>query len=121
MDPAEGESWIVNLAAALAGMEQVQALHCGHLHRQLSTSFCGIPLSVTPSVAPLVALDLRPICAETADSRPLITTEPPGYALHRWDGRRLVSHYERVCDWDVLAYYGPHLQPMVREMFAERG
>ncbi|MFC3101670.1 metallophosphoesterase [Altererythrobacter lauratis] len=121
MDPRPDEAWIVNLAAALDGMDQVQAIHCGHLHRQLAASFCGIPVSVTPSVAPLVSLDLRPISSAVPDARALITTEPPAYALHHWDGTRLVTHYETVGDWQVLAYYGPHLQPMIREMERERG
>ena len=121
MDPAPGESWIGNFADALEGHDQVLAIHCGHLHRPLLTSFRGIPLGVTPSVAPLVSLDLRPISSAQADQRALITTEPPGYALHNWNGESLVTHYERVSDWDVLAYYGPHLQPMIREMEAEKG
>lgn len=120
MDPSEDEPWIANLAAALDGMDQVVAIHCGHLHRQINTNFRGIPLSVTPSVAPLVAMDLRPISASKPDARALITTEPPSYALHRWDNGKLVSHYEKVSDWDVLAYYNPHLQPMIREMEKER-
>lgn len=120
MDPSPDEAWIGNLAAALDGMDQVQAIHCGHLHRQIVTSFCGIPLSVTPSVAPLVSLDLRPISSDKPDARALITTEPPSYALHHWDGTRLVSHYEKVSDWDVLAFFSPHLQPMIREMERER-
>jgi 3',5'-cyclic-AMP phosphodiesterase len=120
MDPAPGEAWIRNLEAAFAGMDQVQAIHCGHLHRPLATSFCGIPLNVTPAVAPLVSLDLRPISGEHPDARALITTEPPTYALHHWDGTRVATHYEKVCDWDVIAYYSPHLQPMIREMERER-
>ena len=101
-------------------MDQVQAIHCGHFHRQINTSFCGIPLAVTPAVAPLVSLDLRPISGDVPDSRALITTEPPTFALHHWDGTRVVTHYEQVCDWQVIAYYGPHLQPMIREMERER-
>lgn len=120
MDPAPGEEWIRNLEDAFTGMDQVQAIHCGHLHRPLATSFCGIPLNVTPAVAPLVSLDLRPISGDLPDSRPLITTEPPTYALHHWDGTRVATHYEKVCDWQVIAYYGPHLQPMIREMERER-
>ena len=121
MDPRADEPWILNLAAAMDGMSQIRAIHCGHLHRPINTSFCGIPLSVTPSVAPLVSLDLRPISGGTPDSRALITTEPPTYAMHYWDGKGLVSHYEKVSDWDVIAFYGPHLQPMIREMERERG
>ncbi len=120
MDPGDDEPWMQHLAAALEGQSQVLALHCGHLHRPINTQFAGIPLSVTPSVAPLVSMDLREISPADPDSRALITTEPPTYALHRWDGKTLVTHYEKVSDWEVLAYYGPHLQPMIKEMFAER-
>lgn len=122
MDPNPEEEWIANFADAVTGFEaRIVGIHCGHLHRPLATRFRGIPLSVTPSVAPLVALDLSAIDPDTADNRDLITTEPPGYALHRWDGTSLVTHYEAVSDWTVLASYGEHLKPMIREMFAERG
>lgn len=121
MDPAPGEDWITRFGEALAGHEaKILAIHCGHLHRPLGAQFRGIPVCVTPSVAPLVALDLSPIDPERADDRDLITTEPPSYALHRWDGRSLVTHYETVSDWQVLASFGEHLKPMIREMFAER-
>lgn len=120
MDPAPDEAWIMRLRDVLAGQHQVQAIHCGHLHRQISTQFAGIPLGVTPSVAPLVAMDLNPIDKDVPDNRELITTEPPTYALHRWDGTALVSHYERVGDWEVLARFHAGLQPMIKGMFAER-
>ncbi len=120
MDPAPDEPWIVRLREVLTGQHQVQAIHCGHLHRQITTRFAGIPLSVTPSVAPLVAMDLNPIDKDVPDDRELITTEPPTYALHRWDGTKLVSHYERVGDWQVLARFHAGLQPMIEGMFAER-
>ncbi|MGI8944515.1 MAG: metallophosphoesterase [Qipengyuania sp.] len=121
MDPAPGEQWIVNFAEAVEGHERrIHAIHCGHLHRPLATRFRGIPLSVTPSVSPLVSLDLREIAGEKPDARGLITTESPTYALHWWDGENLVTHYEEVGDWDYIAYYGPHLQPMIKEIFAER-
>ena len=120
MDPGENEPWMLRLAAAMRGHEQILAIHCGHLHRPIASRFAGIPLNVTPSVAPLVAMDLREISPDKPDDRALITTEPSTYALHRWDGRNLVTHYEKVSDWDVLAHYGPHLQPMIRDMFAER-
>ena len=121
MDPAPDEEWVQRFGEAVEGRRQIVAIHCGHLHRPLATVFRGIPLHVTPSVAPLVALDLRPIDETHPDGRDLITTEPPTYALHRWDGRNLVTHYERVSDWRVLAHYTEKLQPMIHEMFAERG
>jgi 3',5'-cyclic AMP phosphodiesterase CpdA len=120
MDPAPDEGWMARLRAVLEGQHQVLAIHCGHLHRQITTTFAGIPLGVTPSVAPLVAMDLNPIDKDVPDDRELITTEPPTYALHRWDGEALVSHYERVGDWQVLARFTPNLQGMIEGMFAER-
>ena len=120
MDPAPEEGWIVRLRDVLEGQHQVLAIHCGHLHRQIGTRFAGIPLGVTPSVAPLVAMDLNPIDKDVPDDRELITTEPPTYAIHRWDGAALVSHYERVGDWQVLARFHAGLQPMIEGMFAER-
>lgn len=120
MDPGPEEPWVRRLAGALQGREQVLAIHCGHLHRPLATTFAGIPLCVTPSVAPLVAMDLRPIDRDRPDGRDLITTEPPTYALHRWDGANLVTHYERICDWSVLAHYTGKHQPMVKELMSER-
>lgn len=120
MDPAPEEDWITRLRTVLEGQSQVLAIHCGHLHRQITTRFAGIPLGVTPSVAPLVAMDLNPIDQNVPDNRELITTEPPTYALHRWDGTSLVSHYERVGDWQVLARFHAGLQPMIEGMFAER-
>lgn len=120
MDPAPDEAWITRLRAVLEGQRQVQAIHCGHLHRQITTRFAGITLGVTPSVAPLVAMDLNPIDKNMPDDRELITTEPPTYALHRWDGANLVSHYEWVGDWQVLARFTPGLQGMIEGMFAER-
>lgn len=120
MDPAPGEAWMERLRVVLEGQRQVLAIHCGHLHRPISTRFAGIPLGVTPSVAPLVAMDLSPIDQDVPDNRELISAEPPTYALHRWDGTNLVSHYERVGDWEVLARFHAGLQPMIRGMFAER-
>jgi 3',5'-cyclic AMP phosphodiesterase CpdA len=119
-DPGADEPWVQRLAAALRGREQVLAIHCGHLHRPLAASFEGIPLCVTPSVAPLVAMDLRPIDRNDPDQRDLITTEPPTYALHRWDGTSLVTHYERISDWRVLAHFSDKLQPMIEEIMSER-
>lgn len=120
MDPGAEEGWIHRFGAAVEGHSQILAIHCGHLHRPIHTSFRGIPLSVTPSVAPLVAMDLRTIDPDGPDGRDLITTEPPSYAIHRWENGTLLTHYEVLDDWRVLASYDEHLQPMIQEMLAER-
>jgi len=120
MDPDPNEGWVQRFGAAVEGRRNILAIHCGHLHRPLATSFRGVPLHVTPSVAPLVALNLSTVDPGRPDDRDLITTEPPTYALHRWDGLTLASHYESISDWHVLARYTARLQPMIVGMFAER-
>jgi len=120
MDPDPGEGWVQRFGTAVTGRANILAIHCGHLHRPLATSFRGIPLHVTPSVAPLVSLNLNAIDPDQSDDRDLITTEPPTYALHRWDGTALVTHYESISDWHVIARYTPRLRPMIAEMFLER-
>ncbi|ANY18588.1 3',5'-cyclic adenosine monophosphate phosphodiesterase CpdA [Tsuneonella dongtanensis] len=120
MDPAATEDWIVRFGDVVEGHEQIRGIHCGHLHRPIHSTFRGIPLSVTGSCAPLVAMDLRPVDRDHPDGRDLITTEPPSYALHRWDGSSIVSHYEDVSGWHALAHYTDKLQPMIHDMFGER-
>ena len=39
----------------------------------------------------------------------------------RWDAGTLVTHYERITNWNVLAHYSESLQPMIQHMFSERG
>ena len=105
------------------GRAHQPAPHADEHHTGGPANATGTPSltpTVTPSVAPLVALDLNPIDKDVPDGRELITTEPPTYALHRWDGASLVSHYERAGDWEVLARFHAGLQPMIEGMFAER-
>lgn len=121
MDPDPDAEWIRRFGEAVEGRRHILAIHCGHLHRPMATTFRGIPLQVTPSVAPLLALDLRPTDPDRPDGRDLIIVEPPAFALHRWDGRSLVTHHERVGEWRTIARYTEKLQPMIQGMMAERG
>jgi 3',5'-cyclic AMP phosphodiesterase CpdA len=120
MDPGPNEPWVERFSDAVRGRSQVLAIHCGHLHRPMTARFAGIPLGVAPSVAPLLGLDLRPVDPDRPDGREIIVAEAPGYALHRWDGANLVTHYGRVADWEVMARYTPKLQPMIQGMMGER-
>ena len=86
----------------------------GHVHRAIATTYAGKPLVVCPSTAPQVALDLTPIDPEAPDGRPMIIADHPYYALHWWDGARLVSHIDTAEDHEVLARYTSDLQPLVR-------
>lgn len=120
MDPRPDEPWLNRFEAALSGHRQVVGIACGHLHRPLSAMFAGIPVTVTPAVAPAVSLDLRPLDFHSADGRGIVDAEPPAYALHRWKNGVLVSHLQPVGDWARLAVYSKNLVPMMEGLDAER-
>lgn len=72
------------LAQWLAGRPQVEALLCGHVHRQVSTTFAGRPARTAPSVAHQIALQDGPLA---------FTLEPGGFLVHDWiPGTSLVTH-----------------------------
>lgn len=120
MDPDPDEPWIARFAEATRGHAQIKTVLCGHLHRSIVTGWQGAALAVCPSTAPSVALNLSPIDGGDPDGRALIRDAPPGYALHRWDGERLVTHFERVGGYEDVARFDADLQPMIRSMLAER-
>lgn len=120
LDSDAREPWIARFGAAIVGHAQVKAIIAGHLHRVIHTQLQGVPLAVCSSVAPAVGLDLNPVDADRPDGRAAIVDEPPSYALHRWDGERLVSHFEAVAAYPVLARYDARFQPIVRVIQDER-
>jgi Icc protein len=120
LDSAASEPWIARFAGAVAGFTQLRGIIAGHLHRTIHTAWNGLSVSVCQSTAPAVGLDLSPIDEDVPDGRELITDELPGYALHRWDGERLITHAESIGNHIALARFDPGLQAMVKGMMAER-
>lgn len=120
LDSSEDEAWIARFTSAVAGFPQLRGIIAGHLHRSIHTQWNGLSISVCPSTAPAVGLDLSPIDADVPDDRELITDEAPGYALHRWDGQRLITHGEAIGHHNALARFDAGLQPMIKGMMAER-
>ncbi len=114
------EPWAARLEAVVSRHHHVVALLAGHIHRPIAAAWGGTRVSVCPSTAPQVALDLREIDPAKPDGRPLIVTEPPAYALHLWNGQTLLSHLASADGHAVLASYTPQLQPMVEGMLTER-
>lgn len=84
-------------AAIAARHPQVQRILAGHLHRMIYATVGGRAAMTCPSTAHQVALDLR----DTAPS--CFRMEPPGFILHRWDGRGFTSHLAAIGD-----YPGPY-------------
>lgn len=114
------EPWVRELEGALEGHDQVVGLICGHIHRSIVTSWAGRQLAICPSTAPQVALTLAPMNPDAPDGRPMIIADPPAYALHHWNGRALVSHFDTTDEHVVLARYDRSMQPLVRSLLAER-
>ena len=119
MDPNPAAAWIARLAAALRGHSQVVGLAAGHVHAPSVTGWNGVPVTVAPSVASALALSLAPIDAEQPDGRAMVVDSPPGFALHRWNGTSLTTHFTTV--WPpVLSHYNARWQPLLRQMAAEQ-
>lgn len=120
MNTAADEPWVARFAGAIQGASQIKAILCGHVHRPIVTMWRGIQVSVCASSSPQVALDFCPIDPEHPDDRAMIVAEPPALAFHRWNGRDLITHFDIAEDRPTLARYTPILQPLVRELMAER-
>ncbi len=112
--------WIARLRGIIQDRKNVVALISGHVHRPIVSKWAGTTLIVCPSSAPGIALDLRGIDPEQPDGRPMIVADPPGYALHLWDGAQLVSHFESATEHEVIARFTPKLQPLVRMLKEEK-
>ena len=120
LDSDPREPWIGRFSDAIRGHRQVSSILAGHLHRNIHTLWNGVSLTVSASTAPLVGLDLRPIDSDSPDGRAMITDELPVYALHRWDGVRLISHFEGVSGHPVFAHFDEKLQQVVKAIESER-
>ena len=92
---ASGLSGSASLRAIVARHPQVQRIICGHVHRPIQTSWGATLISVAPSTAYQVHLDLVP------ESRPCFILEPPACQLHVFDGHGFVSHTSYV-GWPQL-------------------
>jgi 3',5'-cyclic-AMP phosphodiesterase len=112
--------WVARLEAIVSAQNNIVGLIAGHLHRPVVTSWAGTTLAVCPSTAPQVALDLDRIDPDRPDGRPMIVADPPAYAIHYWNGERLISHFDTADEHTVLARYEPALQPLVQMLMAEK-
>jgi len=74
------------LEAVVRRHPQVERVLCGHLHRSIQARFGGTVASTCPSTAHQVALDLGQPSPDN------FVMEPPGYQLHFWNGKQLVTH-----------------------------
>ncbi|MFD1612149.1 phosphodiesterase [Sphingomonas tabacisoli] len=114
------EPWVTRFAEAIEGHRQIRSIICGHLHRAISVGWRGTNIAICPSTAPQVALELAPIDPDVPDNRPMIVADPPAFALHKWNGRELVSHFDTADEHTMLAKFDSKMQPLVRALMGER-
>jgi len=73
------------LAEVVAGQTQVKGVLAGHVHRPFTAAFAGTIAMICPGSAHQVAVDF------TDGSPDGWTSDPPGFLLHQWNGKELVS------------------------------
>ena len=80
--------------AVIEKHSQVERIVCGHLHRHIEARIGRVPVSVCPSPAHQITLDLAP------EARPRFSMEPPGFLLHLWsEGAGMVTHSVPIGDF----------------------
>ena len=93
----------------------------------LNTAFLEDGGFVRVSKGVIAERPIHLVFVSTAGSQPTVThprnliiADPPGYALHWFNGRELVTHWDTAEDHQVLARYDANLQGMIQHMLAER-
>jgi 3',5'-cyclic-AMP phosphodiesterase len=114
------EQWVSNFTQAIKDAPNIKGIICGHVHRSITVPWQGTAVAICSSTAPQVTLDLNPIDPEKPDNRPMIIADQPAYALHLWNGRELVSHFDSAGDHVMLAKYDGYLQPLIKQLIGER-
>jgi len=120
MNTHPDEPWVRRVAETIDGHDQIVGIICGHLHRSITAGWRGKTIAICASTAPQVALDLSRIDPEQPDGRPMIIADPPAFALHRWNGQELVSHFDNADEHVVLARFDAKMQDLVRSLLSER-
>jgi 3',5'-cyclic-AMP phosphodiesterase len=114
------EQWVSNFARVIDGAPNIKGIICGHVHRSIVAPWRGTAIAICASTAPQVTLDLNPINPEAPDNRPMIIADAPSYALHWWNGRELITHFDNAGAHVMLAKFDDTLQPLIRQLIAER-
>ncbi len=123
MNIGPDEAWAKRLGDVVSRHPQVVGAIAGHVHRVIISAFAGTTVRVCPSTQPQVCLDLGTMDLEQPDERPMIVAGPPGFGVHRWTGKALVSHYsdtDEQLKYKILARYTPKMQGFMKHLAHER-
>ncbi|MFI7454565.1 metallophosphoesterase [Nonomuraea sp. NPDC049714] len=78
------------LEAVVRRHPNVAGVFTGHAHTGVSSTFAGVPLVIAPGVISTCLTHVE------TDGFPLDYDLPPAFALHFFDGERLVTHFRPV-------------------------
>ena len=113
-------AWVQRLRAIVEAHPNIVAMIAGHLHRPIVTRWAGTTLAICSATAPQVALDMEPMNPDAPDDRPMIVADRPYFALHYWNGRELISHFDTSEPHEVLARFTPKRIPFIKMLREER-
>jgi 3',5'-cyclic-AMP phosphodiesterase len=120
MNTHPDEPWVARFADAIEGADQIVGILCGHLHRNVTIGWRKQAVSICASTAPQVALELAPIDVDNPDGRPMIIADPPAFALHKWNGAELITHFDNADEHVMLAKFDHKMQDLIRTLLDER-
>jgi 3',5'-cyclic AMP phosphodiesterase CpdA len=112
MMDACGAGWADGLAAVLADHPNVLRVLCGHIHRSIQTLVGGRLVSVCPSTAHQVTLDL----AAAPSASAFFEMEPPAFQLHFYRDGRLVTHTAPIERFREVEPLAPEMLARLRNM-----
>lgn len=120
MDTDPSEPWVQRLGRTIAGHSQLLAIWCGHLHRPIASCWQGVPVHVCGSTSAELTLDVNDIDPEQPDGRSMVVDGTPALAIHRWRAGALVTLFDVVEEFRVLARFDARMQGLVRHLLHER-
>lgn len=111
------EPWLQRICEVVERFPNVRKIISGHVHRVMDRPVAGSSCIVSAATAAQVHLELAAITSSTADGRPLIVDEPPGFALHWWDGQEFVTHHGLAGDFEVILEYHDRFRNVMKDVF----
>lgn len=110
MMDAAGPGWADGLAETLGRHPNVLRVLCGHIHRSIQTMVGGRLVTVCPSTAHQVNLDL----AAEPSAGAFFEMEPPGFQLHLYRDGTMVTHTALVDRYPEVAPLSPEMLAAMR-------
>jgi Icc protein len=109
---AGGSAWATELVSILSDYPNVERVLCGHIHRSIQTLVGGRLVSVCPSTAHQVSLDLG---AEPFNGA-FFEMEPPAFQLHRYRDGRMVTHTGSIDAFQKVDPLSPEMLERIRHL-----